>query len=74
SPVFYAVSVVPEYLQWAYRINPLSMVIENLRRVALWGEMPQWPSWSITLAISLLVAAAGYAIFISGKEEFADVL
>ncbi|MDB5728861.1 MAG: ABC-type polysaccharide/polyol phosphate export system, permease component, partial [Noviherbaspirillum sp.] len=42
SPVFYAVSVVPEYLQWAYRINPLSMVIENLRRVALWGEMPQW--------------------------------
>jgi lipopolysaccharide transport system permease protein len=74
SPVFYAVSAVPEYLQWAYHINPLSTVIEDLRRVALWGEMPHWGSWSITLVVAMITAIVGYAFFLHSKEEFADVL
>lgn len=74
SPVFYGVSSVPGYLQWFYHINPLSAVIENLRRVVLWGEMPHWGNWSITLAISLITAVIGYLFFKHGKEEFADVL
>ncbi|MES2536577.1 MAG: ABC transporter permease [Pseudomonadota bacterium] len=74
SPVFYAVSAVPQSLRWFYQLNPLSAVIEDLRRVTLWGEMPHWGSWSITLALSLVMAFAGYLIFMRGKEEFADVL
>lgn len=74
SPVFYAVSAVPGYLQWFYHLNPLSAVIENLRRVALWGEMPHWGNWSITLIVSLITAVLGYMFFLRGKEEFADVL
>jgi lipopolysaccharide transport system permease protein len=74
SPVFYAVSHVPTYLQWFYRINPLSAVIENLRSIALWGETPDWGSWTITLIVSLITAAIGYTFFMHGKEEFADVL
>jgi lipopolysaccharide transport system permease protein len=74
SPVFYAVSAVPHYLHWFYKLNPLSAVIEDLRRVALWGEMPHWGSWSITLSVSLITAIVGYIFFVRGKEEFADVL
>jgi lipopolysaccharide transport system permease protein len=74
SPVFYPVSTVPSFLQWFYRINPLSAVIEDLRRVALWGEMPHWGSWSITLLVSVIIAIISYTFFMHGKEEFADVL
>jgi lipopolysaccharide transport system permease protein len=74
SPIFYPVTAVPEYLQWFYRINPFSAVIEDLRRVALWGEAPHWGSWSATLAFSLLAAAIAYAFFLHAKEEFADVI
>lgn len=74
SPVFYAVSYVPKYLQWFYRINPLSVVIENLRSVALWAEVPHWGNWSLILAISLITAIIGYIFFIHSKEEFSNVL
>lgn len=73
-PVFYSARIVPDYMQWFYRINPLSVVIEDFRRVALWGHMPHWESWAITLAISIVVTFVGYAFFFYGKEEFADVL
>jgi lipopolysaccharide transport system permease protein len=74
SPVFYSVSVVPEYLQWFYLLNPLSTIIEDLRKVALWGQAPNWSSWALTLAISFLFTVIGYAAFRHGREEFADVL
>lgn len=74
SPVFYPITAVPRYLKWLYQINPLSAVIEDLRRVALWGEMPNWENWSITLAACTAIAILGYALFVRAKEEFADVL
>jgi lipopolysaccharide transport system permease protein len=74
SPVFYAVSTVPEYLHWFYWINPLSAVIEDLRIVALSGEMPNWGKWILTLLVSLITAIVGYASFQRGREEFADAL
>lgn len=74
SPVFYAVSAVPEYLQWLYQINPLSAVIEDLRRIALWGQMPHWASWGATLAAGVLAAVVSHALFQQVREEFADVL
>lgn len=74
SPVFYAVHYVPEYLQWFYRVNPLGAVIEDMRRVVLWGQTPKWESWGLTMLVSLVIAVLGYAFFQNGKEEFADVL
>jgi lipopolysaccharide transport system permease protein len=74
SPVFYAVSAVPEYLKWFYRINPIATVIEDLRRVALWGELPHWGSWGAAFTISLISAVAAFAFFSRTKEGFADVL
>jgi lipopolysaccharide transport system permease protein len=74
SPVFYPVGSAPAALRWLYDINPLSAVIENLRRVALWGQMPNWESWSMSLAVGLVAAVVGYALFQHVKAEFADAL
>lgn len=74
SPVFYPISAVPKYFHWFHRMNPLSIVIEDFRRVALWGEMPHWEAWGQVLAVSIGVAVIGYAFFVRSKEQFADVV
>lgn len=74
SPVFYPASVVPDYLRWLYLVNPIGIVIEDLRRVALWGAFPCWENWGMSLTVGAATAILGYALFRRGKEEFADVL
>jgi len=74
SPVFYPQSAVPASLQWLYHINPLGVIIEELRQVALWGVPPDWIKWLAVLTVSGATALAGYAFFTRSQEEFADVL
>ncbi len=74
SPVFYPQSAVPSSLQWFYHINPLGIVIEELRQVALWGVQPDWIKWLAVLAVGSATALGGYAFFRRSQEEFADVL
>jgi lipopolysaccharide transport system permease protein len=74
SPVFYPATAVPESLRALYHFNPLTLIIEDFRRVALWGKPPQWDGWLMTLIIGFVVALLGYYVFMRGREEFADVL
>jgi lipopolysaccharide transport system permease protein len=74
SAVFYPVSSLPPESQWAFKINPLVPIIEDVRRVCLVGSMPDWPSWLVTLLVSVLVAMAGLFWFMKSKNAFADVV
>ena len=73
SPVLYPASAVPAVLQPFYQFNPLSSVIEACRNAAF-GHTPDWPTWGITVLLSLSVAGLGYTFFSHSREEFADVL
>lgn len=74
SPVFYPTESVPASLRWLHHLNPLSLAIENVRRAVLLGQSPDWPAWLAGMLIGTLAALLGYAFFMRGKEEFADVL
>lgn len=74
SPVFYPAEVIPPRWQWLYQLNPLTATIENLRRVALHGHLPDWKIWTVTLIVGLSTVLLGYVLFRHGQEEFADVL
>lgn len=74
SPVFYPVSAVPDFLRWMYDFSPLTALMEDFRRVCLWGQMPQWDRWAVTTLAGLAVALAGLALFRKGQGEFADAL
>ena len=74
SPVFYPVSSLPERWQPWLRANPLTPVIEQLRRVALEGLWPDWPQLVLQLAIAGAVAWAGARWFAATRKGFADVL
>jgi homopolymeric O-antigen transport system permease protein len=74
SPVFYDVSVVPAGLRWLFRLNPLTFIIVQARRVMLDGLLPDAAGLAVHLAIGLLVAWLGLAWFQRTRHGFADVL
>lgn len=74
SPVFYPVSSLPEQWQPWLQANPLTPVMEELRRVALDGRWPDWPALALHFLIASVIAWAGARWFAATRKGFADVL
>jgi lipopolysaccharide transport system permease protein len=74
TPIIYPISAVPEALQPVLRLNPLSSVVEDFRRVIMWGQSPDWPWWGAVTLLSGLAVVAGYVWFMKTKRAFADVI
>lgn len=74
TPIFYPVEKVPEQFRLPLQINPLTILIEEARKVFLYGELPDWKFLGIALLISLVVLQLGFAFFHKTKKGFADVL
>jgi len=74
SPIFYPVSSIPESYRSLLQLNPLTQVLENVRGVLFWGNVPNIYSWTQFFIISVLVSWIGYAWFQITRKGFADVL
>lgn len=73
SPVFYPAQAVPESVRFLYSMNPVGVVIENIR-AALAGSDIAWGMWMMAAGISGLAAISGYIVFQYSRDEFADAL
>lgn len=74
SPVFYAVSSVPESVRWLYALNPITEMIDTVRTMVLHHAWPNWSSYARFSALSILTLMLGYAMFQKTRKGFADVL
>ena len=74
SAVFFPVASLPEKYQRLLRLNPIAALIEDSRKVLIFGEIPDLAEWSALLAVSLCLAWAGFAGFQKMRRGFADVL
>lgn len=74
SPVFYPVSVLPPLMQKLIYLNPISFIIEQLRRVVLEGMWPAWTGLSVYFLVACVVALLGLMFFRRLRPAFADVL
>lgn len=74
SPVFYPISVLPEHLRPVLFLNPLTFMIEQIRSVLIWGNMPDWIGLAVYSLCSVVVAWAGFFSFQTMRKGFADVL
>ena len=74
TPIFYPISAVPERFQLLLRLNPLTIYIEQARKVFLMGQMPDWIFLGVGLLVSIVVLQLGYFFFRRTKRGFADVL
>ncbi|WP_123042253.1 ABC transporter permease [Cohnella candidum] len=74
SPIFYPISSIPNGIKILYVLNPLTYVVEDLRRVMIWGNTPDWLSWFVSLFIGFIISFAGLVWFQKTKKTFADIL
>lgn len=77
TPIVYSVDTlknIPGAVQIIMRLNPLASIVENFRRVVLWGEQPSWLGLALWLLGTGTIMVLGYAWFMKTKKAFADVI
>ena len=74
SPVFYPLTALPANYQKWLRLNPLTFVIEESRKVLVSGQLPDWSAWMSFFLVSLAAAWIGFWWFQKSRKGFADVL
>lgn len=74
SPVFYSVESIPQEYRGIMMANPLTITIEQMRGVMIWGHLPDPGVYAFNLATSLLVLVGGFAWFQVTRRGFGDVL
>ena len=74
TPIFYPISLVPERLRWLLQMNPLTPVVEETRKLLLYGQEPNYMTCLWVFLFSVVVFQLGFFCFSKMKKGFADVL
>jgi lipopolysaccharide transport system permease protein len=74
SPIFFPPEQFPEQLRFLLYYNPLTLIIEAVRDVVVFGQMPNWTGLGLYLALSLVIAQSGYWLFRKSRRGFSDVI
>jgi len=74
SPVFFPVVAMPEEFRPYLYLSPITYFIEQSRDILIWHRDMHWLNWGRMLALSLVMAALGFAWFQKTRKGFADVL
>lgn len=74
TPIFYPAELVPEGIRWILRINPLSPLVEQTRKLFLFGEVPDLLPTLMAYVVSIILFQLGLTWFCKTKKGFADVL
>jgi lipopolysaccharide transport system permease protein len=74
SPIAYSMRLVPEKWRWLYSLNPIVGVVEGFRWSLLGSAAPDFHPMVVSVAIVILMFAAGLAYFRRTERSFADVI
>ncbi|ABE29199.1 ABC-2 type transporter family protein [Paraburkholderia xenovorans LB400] len=74
TPIFYPVTSLPERFRvWVY-LNPLTWVVEQARNTLIFGKVPSFHGWAISMILGALVAWGGFWLFQRLRRGFSDVI
>jgi lipopolysaccharide transport system permease protein len=74
TPIFYSVDAVPPMLQGALMLNPLTFVVEELRLVLFFGQIPAMTGLVVYFLLSSLFAWVSLLVFRRLRPSFADMV
>lgn len=74
SGILFPIDLIPEPFRLLLYLNPLTLIVEELRAVVIYGQSPGWGALGIYYLISLIVVLVGYRWFQQIRPVFADVL
>jgi ABC-2 type transport system permease protein len=70
TPLFYPVSMLPNWLQQVMLFNPMYQYITYFRKIVLWGETPGLDTNLICLGMAVVMLAAGILVFRRLQKRF----
>src|SRR5262249_45343502 len=73
TPVVYPASLVSSEWRWLLFLNPMAGIIEGFRSAFL-ARPFDWTAIGISLAVALVLFAAGIAYFEKVERNFADII
>jgi len=62
-PIIYSISLIPERYTLAYSLNPMTRIIEAVRKILYYNTLPTLADFIIVLVSGLLLLLVGYLIF-----------
>lgn len=74
SPIFYPIDALKGPLKTLVLASPLTVPVEQARRVLIEGRAPDFAALVLYALVSLLVAYLGFAWFQGTRKGFADVV
>lgn len=74
SPTFYPVTNIPLPFRYVLYLNPITLIITQVRSVVLDGQIPDWYGLSLYLVVALVVAILGLSWFQKVRHIFADTI
>lgn len=74
TPIFYPIESVPPIMRSILSWNPMYYIVEGVRKIFLYGEVPTMAQWIIPWSIGFIFLGCGYLWFMKTKKGFADVL
>lgn len=74
GPVFFPLDAAPPGFQRVMYLNPLTLMVEQARAVAIEGRLPDFAALAGYAAVAVAVMFAGHAWFRHTRHGFADVV
>lgn len=74
SAIFYPLAFVPDWARPWFSLNPLAVLIDDSRKVLIWGVFPEFLPLAILTVLGLLLVLLGFLFFEKSKPAFADVM
>ena len=75
GPIVYPFTSVPEVMQpYVLWLNPLTIIVEQLRAVLLFGQLPDWQLLGMYSIFAVLMLILGAWFFNKTRDGFADVI
>lgn len=74
SPIFYPARVVPAQVRAYVTLNPLAIIVEDLRRIALSPGPIPWDAVFVPILAGIVVLGIGVGLYAVLRNEFMDLL
>ena len=70
SPIIYPISILPDWLVSAIKLNPLYYYIDMFRNIMIYGRIPAFADFIIALLFSVASVLVGTVIFRKCQDKF----
>ncbi len=72
TPIIYSISLIPKNYVFLYSLNPITRIIESIRKILSYNTLPNLLDFTIPLLGTLFLFIIGYFIFHRLESRFAE--